>query len=400
MRRWLVLCLACILAAGCGSKPEIWNGYGGSGSRSLCSADQGPKRPRLVWVADLEGDSPGSMVVDAEGNIYVPHSGGSVSKVDKNGSIQWRFDSWVSGADSLPPHLLLLPDRVLLSTQGAREETFSLSSKGEIIVGPDWLSWPSSMSPASNSSGYTVACHQWIHSGGTVALRVFGLVKGGGALWKQEFAAEEKSYFGSNPVVLDDGRSYVFVETDAGSNSLVALGSAGELIWQTEFPRNETRGVGMAIAASHDGTVYFGTPRIEDVWKVHSPGMLYAVGADGSILWQVKAGQRVEQILISPGLVVANVLRTKLLALNSAGEELWEYPLAGWESNGVMDSRGVTYMAGVRDNSVWLRAVDSRGKALWQYDTGQRADAVSYLALANGTIFLVTDNGKLMAVSN
>ncbi len=181
---------------------------------------------------------------------------------------------------------------------------------------------------------------------------------------------------------------------------LLALDAAGSCRWQREFPAQETRGVGQAIAASQEGVVVFGTPRIEDISRVYSPGWLYAVGGEGEILWQVNAGQRVEQIFIAPGLVVANLLRTKLLAINMEGEELWQYPLAGWESNGVMDSRGRIYLAGVLNNSVWLRAVDSKGRDVWQLDTKQPAQSVSCLALANGVIYLATDNGKLLAISD
>jgi len=340
-------------------------------------------------------------VVDEDGSIYVPHSGGSITKVDQRGKIQWHFDSWVSGSEVLPPHLLVLPGaNLLMSTQGSREHTFHLSSKGEALAGPEWLPWPASISPAGTSKGYNVVCHQYVHDANTVSLRVYGVVKAGEAIWRRDFNIENQSFYASNPVVLENGRAYVFVEKESGSNFLLALGPAGDVLWQTEFAHAETRGVGMAIAATQDGTVFFGTPRIEDIWRVHSPGSLYAVAPDGTILWTANAGQRVDQILIAPGMIVANVLRTKLMALTLDGEELWEYPLAGWESNGVMDSRGVTYMAGVDKNTIRLKAVDSRGRNTWEYDTGQRAESVSYMAIANGIIYLVSDNGKLMAISN
>lgn len=394
----LLLALISALISGCNS-PELWRSYGGDGSRCLCSRQPGPNRPRLSWVADLEGVNPGSPVVGS-GSIYIPHSGGSVTKLSLNGAVEWRFDSWVSQQGDLPPHLLLLPgEKILVGTQGAQEETFLLNSNGEITIGPSWLPWAAAMSPAANSSGYMVVCHQYIYDAGAISLRIYG-VREGETLWRWDYAHSEQSFFSSNPVVLEDGRAFVFIETDGENNMLLALDAAGSRLWQREFPAAETRGVGQAIAANQEGIVVFGTPRIEDISRVYSPGWLYAVGSEGEILWQVNAGQRVEQIFIAPGLVVANLLRTKLLALNMQGEELWQYPLAGWESNGVMDSRGRTYLAGVQNNSVWLRAVDSKGRDLWQLDTKQRAGAVSCLALANGTIYLATDNGKLLAISD
>lgn len=400
MKKWLALCLLLFVITGCGAKTEVWNGYGGSGSRALSSRERGPNKPRLAWVTDIDGVDPGSPVVDAEGNIYVPHSGGSVTMTDRHGSIQWRFDSWVTGLGVLPPHLVLLPDkRVLMSTQGAREHTFLLSHSGETILGPDWLPWPASMPPGITWKGYSVVCHQYVNDAGNVALRVYGIMKGGEALWKRDFNSGKESYFGSSPVVLEDGRAWVFVESTQGNNTLLALGPAGEILWQQEFYREDTIGVGLAIAASQEGVIFFGTPRIEDIRKVHSPGWLYAVGADGNVLWRVNAGQRVEQIFLAPGFAVANVLRTKLLALNFDGDELWEYELAGWESNGVMDSRGRVYMAGVDRGKVKIKAVDSKGREVWEFDTGQDAESVSYLVLVNGIIYLVSNNGKLMAVA-
>lgn len=399
MKRLLAWFLALVLLGGCGSGPECWRSYGGDGSRGLSSRERGPDKPRLAWVTDLGAKYPGVPVVDDGGNIYVPHSGGSVTKVNHQGEIQWRFDSWVSGSGILPPWLSLLPDnKVLMSTQG-KEETFLLSSSGETLVGPEYLPWPASLSPAVTSKGYAVVCHQYVDGASAIALRVYGIGKGGEALWKRDFAAKEQSFSASNPVVLEDGRAFVFVETETDSNFLIALGAAGDILWQTEFPQGETRGVALAIAASQEGIVFFGTPRLEDILRVRSPGCFYAVGTEGQVLWRVNAGQRVEQIFLAPGLVVANVLRTKLLAVNLQGEKMWEYSLSGWESNGVMDSRGRIFMAGVLDNSIRLRAVDSRGRDVWEFDTRQRGESISYLALANGTIYLATDTGKLLAIS-
>jgi outer membrane protein assembly factor BamB len=397
LKKFLLALILVLVFSGCGS-PEVWRCYGGDGSRSLCARRPGPDRPRLAWVADLEGANPGAPAVDSH-HIYVPHSGGSVTKLSLSGEVEWRFDSWVSQGGDLPPHLSLLPEgRVLVSCQGAQEETFLLNRDGAIIMGPSWLPWTAATSPGTNSQGYLVVCHQYIHDG-AVALCIYG-TKGGEVLWRWDFAEEEHSFFGSNPVVLEDGRAYVFIETTKDYNLLLALDAAGGCLWQQEFPAAETRGVGKAIGASEKGIIVFGTPRVEDISRVYSPGSVYAVGADGEILWEAQAGGRVEQLFIAPGLVVANVLRSKLLALDFEGRELWQYSLAGWESNGVMDSRGRIYLAGVCEGTVCLRAVSSKGRDLWQLDTKQPAQAVSCLALANGSIYLATDNGKLLAVTD
>jgi len=401
MKKWLVAAIIILLLAGCASEPSPWLCYGGDGSRSLSSSERGPKRPRLLWVAEMEGENPGGPVVDKSGQVYVPHSGGSVTSVQPQGRVQWTFESWVSGSETTPPQLLLLPrDKILLLTLGAQEQTFELSSSGETVVGPTWFPWPAATGPAVTEKGYTLACHQYVTNVGTVGLLVYGLVKGGEVLWSQDFSNGSMSYYASIPVLLENGRGYVFVETDGDKNFLLALGSAGEILWQVEFLQGETRGVGRAIAASQDGTIYLGTPRIEDVWRIHSPGWLYAVDASGQLLWRVEAGQKVEQILVAPDFVVANILRTKLLALNSQGEELWQYKLTGWESNAVMDSRGTVYMAGINEGTVWLRAVDSQGREVWEFDTEHRAESVSYAALVQGTIFLATETGKLLAISD
>lgn len=400
MKRWLAVIIALLLLPGCGGEPEIWRGYGRDGSRSLCARERGPNKPRLIWVTDLEATNPGSPVVDAQGRIYIPHSSGSVTQVDLKGQIQWRFDSWVSGTGSMPPHLVLQPEStILMSTQGPREETFQLSSSGESIIGTDWLPWPASTSTAMTSKGYTFVCHQYVAGANTVALRIYGIVKGGESLWHRDFIAQDRSFYGSNPVVLEDGRAFVLVETDVGDNLLLALGPRGEVLWQTEFIRDETRGVGIAIAATQDGTVFFGTPRIEDINRVYSPGWLYAVN-QGKVLWRVQAGQRIEQIFLAPGLVVANVLRSKLLALDMKGNELWQYELSGWESNGLMDSRGRTYMAGVEDGTVRIKAIDNKGREQWVFDTGQNATAASFMALTNGTLYLATNDGRLLAITD
>lgn len=385
----------CLLVA-C-SNPESWSCYGGEGSRCLCSRNPGPTQPRLLWIADVEGTKPGAPVVDS-GGIYIPHSGGSVTKVNLKGKVLWRFDSWV-GEGNLPPHLLLLPgDQVLVCTQGLREEAFLLNGAGEIVLGPPWLPWAAAMGPAANSDGYAVVCHQYVFEANAIALRIYG-IRAGESLWRWDWAAAGQSYYGSNPVVLEDGRAYVFIEVAGGNNFLVALDSTGHCCWQREFPGMETQGVGKAIAAGSD-LVFFGTTRIEDISKVYSPGRLHAIDSQGEIQWQVEAGQRVEQIFVSPGLVVANLLRSKLLAVNMEGQEQWQYLLEGWESNGVMDSRGRVYLAGVQNGSVWLRAVDAKGRGMWEFDTKERAESVSYLALANGIIYLATDCCKLLAISD
>lgn len=388
----LVLLIVLMLSSGCGG-PEAWCSYGGDGSRSLCSQSPGPIRPQLVWAVDLQGSNPGTPVVDGEG-VYVSHSGGSVSKFNLLGEMEWRFDSWVCTGD-LPPHLVLLGDMVLVSSQGALEETFSLNNQGKVSPDVSGLPWPASMSPAVNSSGYAVVCHQYISQELALSLRVYG-TKGGSSIWHWDFSVADEKFLGSNPVLLEDGRAFVFIES-GGQNSLVAWDSTGNCLWQRNFPAS---GVGQAIAASQDGVVIFGTRRIEDISKVYSPGELYAINSAGEVLWHVEGGQRVEQIFISGDLIVANMLRTKLLALNMKGEELWQYPLAGWESNGVMDNKGRTYLAGVNENIVFLRCVDKKGRELWQLDTGQRAESISCLALANGVLYLATNCGKLLAIAD
>ncbi|HOB34194.1 MAG: PQQ-binding-like beta-propeller repeat protein [Firmicutes bacterium] len=398
---WLAaLTLLGLWLGGCGREAQIWRNYGGDGGRTLTARGRGPNKPRLLWVTDLEGINPGSPVVDEKEKIYVPHSGGSLTQVDKDGTVQWRFDSWVSGSSTLPPYLLVQPGgKILMSTQPPHEETFQLSRRGETILGVGWLPWPAAVSPVSTSSGYTVACHQYVTETGLIALRVFGTVKGGEALWRRDFYAPDRSFFASNPAVLEDGRSFVFVETDVGDNFLLAMDGAGQVLWRAEFLREETRGVGAAIAVAPDGTVYFGTPRIEDIARVYTPGWLYAV-KEGQVLWRAEAGQHIEQIMVAPGLVVANVLRTKLLALDPGGKELWQHRLEGWESNGVMDSRGCIYMAGVKNGTVQIKAIDARGRERWTFDTRQRAEAVSYLVLVNKRLYLASADGKLMAISD
>lgn len=400
MKKYIILAVALILISGCSGESQVWRGYGGDGARSLGAGERGPNKPRLAWVTELDGSYPGSPVVDEKGMIYIPHSGGSITQVNQKGEIQWRFDSWVSGSSKTPPHLVLQPEgKLLMSTQGTREETFQLNSSGETLVGPDWLPWPASGSPGITGAGYIVVCHQYVSAANTIALRIYGLEEGGQALWRRDFDSANQSYYASYPVVLEDGRAFIFVETDLGDNFLLALGSRGEILWKTEFLQDETRGVGMAIAASQDGKVFFGTPRIEDISKVYSPGWLYAV-EEGKVLWRVQAGQRIEQIFLAPGRVVANVLRTKLLALDMEGKELWQYELEGWESNGLMDSRGRIYMAGVRDGTVRIKAVDPKGRELWVFDTGQDAAAASFMALVKGTLYLATDAGKLLAITD
>lgn len=391
-RRMLVLMFCLVLFSGCG-EPEAWSSYGGDGSRSLCSHCPGPVKPQLVWAVDLKGANPGPPVVDREG-VYVPHSGGSVSKFSLAGEAEWRFDSWVCSGD-LPPHLVLLGDEILVSSQGVIEETLSLNCQGEVITSQAGLPWPASMSPAVNSNGYAVVCHQYLSEDLAPSLRVYG-TRGGISAWHWDFSAAGEYFLGSNPILLADGRAYVFIESGA-QNYLAAWDGEGNCLWQRNFP---ARGVGRAIAAGSGGVVVFGTQRIEDINKVYSPGELYAVGSDGEVLWHVEGGQRVEQIFIAGDMVVANMLRSKLLALNMQGEELWQYPLAGWESNGVMDSKGRTYLAGVNGETVFLRCVDRKGRDLWQLDTGQRAESISCLALANGVLYLATNCGRLLAIAD
>lgn len=383
--------------AGCGS-PESWRSEGGSGSRSLCAQRPGPDHPRLIWAVHLDAANPGAPVV-GDGGIYVPHSGGSVTKLGLDGGIQWRFDSWLGALGELPPHLVLLPQgEILVCTRPPREETFVLTAMGEVSLGPPKLPWPAASSPACNSADQLVACHQYIYRENAVGLRIFGLV--GNDLWLWDWAQAGQSSFASNPVLLEDGRAFVFIENSVGNNVLVALDPRGRCQWQREFPAVETKGVGRAIAASPSGAVYFGTPRIEDIAMVYSPGWLYAVDDQGELLWRIEAGHRVEQIFVAPDLVVANLLRTKLLALNCDGEEIWQCPLAGWESNGVMDSRGRIYLGGVKDGAVWLRAVDAKGRGIWEFATKERAESISYLALANGVIYLATSAGTLLAIAD
>ncbi|MTI94033.1 MAG: PQQ-like beta-propeller repeat protein [Firmicutes bacterium] len=397
MKRFLALLLLTALT-GCAQSATGWTTYGGDSTRALVADERGPRRERLLWVANLAATDPGSPVVDQEGNVYVPHSGGSLTRIDRDGTVQWRYDSWVSQDGARPPLAGIGSEGEVLISTLHHEQSFRLNKQGDLLDVEPWLPWPAANNPAIIGNGYTVVCNQYVAGADSVGLRIYGLAPEGEPLWSLKFEDEDAVWSGSIPVLQPDGTAYVFVETTGpGNNRLLAIAPDGAIAWESEFVSEETRAVGLAIAAAEDGTVYFGSDRVEDINRLYSPGWLYAVDKDGNLRWRVDAGQRVVQIMAAPDYVVANVLRTRLLALNADGNTRWEFEFEGWESNCLMDSRGTIYLAGVKDGRVWLRAVSNRGRLLWDFDSGQAAGAVSFLALDQGRLYLATDTGMLLA---
>lgn len=395
MKGWLALCLA-ILLAGCSPAELQWQGYGGDGRRSLTAPEPGPGRGRLLWVAELD-QAGGSPVVDAEGMIYVPHGTGGVSKFNRQGKLVWQVDSWLSQAGPSPHLTVLSGKRLLLSVLSPEHHSICLDPGGAVLPG-EWLPWPATQSPAVNMQGYAVMCHQYAAGPDTVGLRIFALNREGELLWSREYLEARRVWSGSLPVVSEDGTAYVFIEGGNEHNALVAFDSRGRELWQRTFATVEAAGVGIALAAHADKTVYIGTSRVEDIGQLYNPGRVLAVDRQGNLLWQADAGQRVVQLLVGHDRVVANVLRTKLLALDRQGEVLWEHRMEGWESNAVMDSRGRIYLAGAWLGTARAKAVDARGREMWELDTGQEAASVSFVALSDGILFFATDTGKLLAV--
>ena len=402
MKRSVAIVLIVLLFAACANRSsEPWQGYGGDGTRSLVARERGPVRGRLKWVLDLQGTLPGMPVTDGKGDIYVPHSGGSVTKVSPQGRQLWRFDSWLSQKDAPPPWLLVQPRNHILLSILHQQETFRLTSQGEVVAGTPWLPWPSFRNPAQNQSGYTVVTHKYVTGANSVGVKLYGITTSGNPLWEIDFSTPGIVWSASIAAVKADGTAYVFMAPIGGNyNSLLALDGRGELLWQLDFKAKDTTGVDLALAVGPEGNIYLGSTRQEDLGALHSPGWLFAVSPQGKLLWRYEAGQKVAQIMAAHKRVTINVLRTKLVNLSTQGKKLWEFTLEGWESTAVMDSRGQVYMVGIKEGTVWFRAITPRGREAWTFDSQQPATSVGYLIIANGHLLVTTDQGLLLAIGD
>ena len=171
----------------------------------------------------------------------------------------------------------------------------------------------------------------------------------------------------SSPAIGADGTIYF----GSWDTNFYALNSGGSLKWK--FATGGIVDSSPAIGA--DGTIYFGS---------HDK-KFYALKPDGTLRWSFATGGTIisSPAINSDGTVYFTSTDGNLYALKPDGSERWHLHTGGvTASSPVLDGDGVIYVAANRANI----AVNSDGKQLWGYDTGDWIDATLAVA-ANRVVY-------------
>jgi len=225
-----------------------------------------PYHVRWTYYIGEQQEISGAPALDREGNVYFAAGTGYLYKVDRDGTLEWKYKLSSYPGDN-PASPSIGPDNTIyylcnyrlyaFNPDGTKKWEFKASreARTSTAIGPDGVIY---FGDGDN---------------------FYAINPDGAAKWTKEFS--ESYYFpriNIAPAIAEDGTIYTALS--GNYNILFALNPAdGSTKWQLTLASTTQQGSSFAIGA--DGTLYFGT----------GGGILYAVNPDGATKWTYNAGE-------------------------------------------------------------------------------------------------------------
>ncbi|MFC1944923.1 PQQ-binding-like beta-propeller repeat protein [Chloroflexota bacterium] len=319
----------------------------------------GPEVPEEKWSFAFQGWPCTSLVIGADGTIYVGSGDKKLYAVNPDGTEKWSF-----------------------TTGGSIRSSPAISADGTIYVGSDdnkfYAVNPDGTEKWSFDTGTYVRSSPAIGSDSTIYCGSFNgnlyAINPDGSL-KWTFATGDGN---QDPAIGADGTIYVC----SGGNKLCAVNPDGIEKWSFT-----TGGAHISLPAiGTDGTIYLGS----------DDKNLYAINTDGTLLWALATN---DLIRTCPAIGADNTIYVgtddgHLYAINPDGIILWAFGTGYWiTSPPAIGADGTIYLGSLNGS---LYAINPDGSLKWMVSTGGR---YRYPAIgADGTIYITIDGTRYNVV--
>lgn len=191
--------------------------------------------------------------------------------------------------------------------------------------------------------------------------------------------------------------------------------STGELVWAYNTQTNTlTTDPKNNACNSSAAPQRVGSPAISSDGLIYAPAgpTLFVLDSAGTLKWSLGTSQTENFGIISPAVAADGTIyetnsggpdAAKIYAIDPATHDVktgWPYSLTKGSDNGipsfpVVDSTGTVYFGDVANKSIY--AVDKNGAEVFHYATGDKM-AEAAPALANGVLYISSDDGKLYVI--
>jgi outer membrane protein assembly factor BamB len=372
-----ILCLAILLA---GARVLYW------AHLATAKATAKAQGSRIKWRQTLPEIVTSSPVIGNDGSIYVATRNGAIYALDRFGGLNWAYRADGSGSAS---GLMLEEDNLYFSNMG---KVFSLTASGR-------KRWETECSPVNSSRLYQQAA-----LGQSVVYTTCGdnftalNAIDGRELWKLPIAQ-----WNAIPVVLRNGSIVLSHDWH-----LVALDAQGNSLWEFPPPNyippptrpglvTDPMIISSPLALGSDETLYAGS----------GDGEFSAFSAEGVLKWTYNGGPLrginffASPVIASDNTILALSTQATLYAFTPDGVLLWNIhvgePIKAIfqpsQPSPVLGSDGTIYVLVARK----LVALSSAGKQIWELPLSADSPVPPTLAM-DGTIYVATSDGVLYAV--
>jgi outer membrane protein assembly factor BamB len=222
-----------------------------------------PDTGATLWTYLANGVISGALTIDADGTIFTGDQDGKVHAVHSDGSFKWKY---------------VVGSTLFFAVRSAP----TIRNDGSVVIG----SWDGTVRALNATNGahlWTyVASSNYVFSSvvlddsgnmyfGCNADKFISLASDGSFRWQRPTGG----FTTSTAAIPGDGDA-IYVSTDSGANSMMAVDSSNSLLW-TYSTGNDVRA---SPTVGHDGSIYFGGIN----------GKVYALDKDGALKWQFPTG--------------------------------------------------------------------------------------------------------------
>jgi outer membrane protein assembly factor BamB len=347
-----------------------------------------PETNTTLWDLDTEKTEIDSTAAVGWGKVFITGTNGFHAIDQNTGRILWQ-DPDIRGMSSPA----LFDGKVIVGA--ANGNVYSLDADtGDVLwskhVQERFFRQSITSSPKVwNNLVFIGTFNETGTSAGIVALNI----ENGTVVWHNDTA----SVYASSPAI-DGGVLYVGlagIAVDYGFSfnppyGLLALSALnGSFLWMFET-ENRT----MSSPLVHEDRIYFTS------WD----GYLYSMDKNGDLDWKLEIGESVSSIAASDGIlyVGTGVVGSdgKLLAIETDRTVLWEYEVDGavQASPLVVDGK-VCFATNEPEGKIYCLNT-SNGNLIWSYQPSPANWILSSPVVADGILFIASDNGHVYAFAD